>query len=304
MPARAAARLTIPSTARSVSLASVFRLANTASLAPASPRSDSSDRLTASGRRTWRTMPPLPSTESCTCPLSRATMSDQVKPASSLTRRPRVALSSAVTLIPPGWGVRQTYRFAKRTTPGRLAYYPQVAKRTQKGLKAQRQAVTDNREDNRRELKRRGVPGVSNTPLQWVVDSQPRINTLAFQVDLWSARGELPRTLAEVSTRKQEIQYSSGTRAGTDNFKDIQRLRRAADPVRKGAPLDGDLETRRLTPLAACAHATAMKPMGRPHRLLTRAFDPPYCGRERPRNIQLLPRISSGASRFDSEGRL
>jgi hypothetical protein len=45
---------------------------------------------------------------------------------------------------------------------------------------------------------------VSNTPLQWVVDSQPRINTLAFQVDLWSARGELPRTLAEVSTRKQE----------------------------------------------------------------------------------------------------
>jgi NTE family protein len=68
---------------------------------------------------------------------------------------------------------------------------------------------------------------VSNTPLQWVVDSQPRIDTLAFQVDLWSARGELPRTLAEVSTRKQEIQYSSRTRAGTDNFKDVQRLRRA-----------------------------------------------------------------------------
>jgi len=68
---------------------------------------------------------------------------------------------------------------------------------------------------------------VSNTPLQWVVDSQPRMDTLAFQVDLWSARGELPRTLVEVSTRKQEIQYSSRTRAGTDNFKDIQRLRRA-----------------------------------------------------------------------------
>jgi NTE family protein len=55
------------------------------------------------------------------------------------------------------------------------------------------------------------------------------MNTLAFQVDLWSARGELPRMLAEVSTRKQEIQYSSRTRARTDNFKDIQRLRRAAD---------------------------------------------------------------------------
>src|SRR5882672_776667 len=68
---------------------------------------------------------------------------------------------------------------------------------------------------------------VSNTPLQWVVDSQPRMDTLPFQVGLWSARGELPRTFAEVATRKQEIQYSSRTRAGTDNFKDIQRLRRA-----------------------------------------------------------------------------
>ena len=75
---------------------------------------------------------------------------------------------------------------------------------------------------------------VSNTPLQWVVDSQPRLDTLAFQVDLWSARGELPRTLAEGSTRKQEIQYSSRTRASTDSFKYVQRLRRAtADLLEK-----------------------------------------------------------------------
>ena len=32
---------------------------------------------------------------------------------------------------------------------------------------------------------------VSNTPLQWVVENGPRQDTLAFQVDLWSARGEL-----------------------------------------------------------------------------------------------------------------
>ena len=37
---------------------------------------------------------------------------------------------------------------------------------------------------------------VSNTPLQWVGDSHPRRDTLAFQVDLWSASGELPRTIA------------------------------------------------------------------------------------------------------------
>jgi len=33
---------------------------------------------------------------------------------------------------------------------------------------------------------------VSNTPLQWVLDSRLRLDTLAFQIDLWSARGELP----------------------------------------------------------------------------------------------------------------
>jgi NTE family protein len=44
---------------------------------------------------------------------------------------------------------------------------------------------------------------VSNTPHQWVVDSQPRLDTLAFQIDIWSARGEVPRSLAEVSTRQK-----------------------------------------------------------------------------------------------------
>lgn len=69
---------------------------------------------------------------------------------------------------------------------------------------------------------------VSNTPLQWVVQqADKRMDTLAFQVDLWSARGEFPRNLAEVSTRQKEIQYSSRTRAMTDLFKKQQRIRNA-----------------------------------------------------------------------------
>jgi NTE family protein len=97
---------------------------------------------------------------------------------------------------------------------------------------------------------------VSNTPLQWVVDSRPALDTLAFQVDLWSARGELPRTFAEVSTRQKEIQYSSRTRAGTNSFKHIQRLRHVlADlleqlpaPLRDGpeAKLLGDAADRKV----------------------------------------------------------
>jgi len=79
---------------------------------------------------------------------------------------------------------------------------------------------------------------VSNTPLQWIVDSHPHHDTLAFQVDLWNARGELPRTLAEVATRQKEIQYSSRTRASTDNFKYVQRLRRAMADLFKKLPED------------------------------------------------------------------
>lgn len=79
---------------------------------------------------------------------------------------------------------------------------------------------------------------VSNTPLRWVGESRPRLDTLAFQVDLWSARGALPRTLAEVSTRQKDIQYSSRTRAGTDSFKRIQQLRRAAADLLDKLPDD------------------------------------------------------------------
>jgi NTE family protein len=79
---------------------------------------------------------------------------------------------------------------------------------------------------------------VSNTPLEWVVDSQPRHDTLAFQVDLWSARGEFPRNMLEVATREKEIRYSSRTRAGTDQFKHVQRLRAAAAGLLEKLPED------------------------------------------------------------------
>jgi NTE family protein len=66
---------------------------------------------------------------------------------------------------------------------------------------------------------------VSNTPLQWVVQGDTRRDTLVFQVDLWSARGELPSDLNDVMARQKEIQYSSRTRANTDQFKQIQCVR-------------------------------------------------------------------------------
>jgi NTE family protein len=69
---------------------------------------------------------------------------------------------------------------------------------------------------------------VSNTPLDWVLDSRPGQDTLAFQIDLWSARGEFPRNLIEAESRQKEIRYSSRTRLASNQFKKKQIIRRAA----------------------------------------------------------------------------
>ena len=80
---------------------------------------------------------------------------------------------------------------------------------------------------------------VSNTPLQWVIESNPRRqDTLAFQVDLWSSQGALPRNLAEVATRHKEIQFSSRTRASTGQFKNVHRVQRALDALLRRLPVD------------------------------------------------------------------
>jgi NTE family protein len=65
---------------------------------------------------------------------------------------------------------------------------------------------------------------VSNTPLDWVLSARSGLDTLVLQLDLWSALGPLPRDLSEVAVRMKEIQYSSRTRAATDEFRRFQEL--------------------------------------------------------------------------------
>ena len=66
---------------------------------------------------------------------------------------------------------------------------------------------------------------VSNTPLDWVLSARSDLDTLVLQVDLWSARGALPTDFAEVAVRMKEVQFSSRTRAATDEFRRLQHLR-------------------------------------------------------------------------------
>ncbi|KQT87118.1 patatin-like phospholipase family protein [Aurantimonas sp. Leaf443] len=91
---------------------------------------------------------------------------------------------------------------------------------------------------------------VSNTPLDWVLSAGSTLDTLVFQVDLWSAQGALPRDLASVAVRMKEIQFSSRTRAATDAFTARRELRAAFQALHAQLP-DALKETREARLLAA-----------------------------------------------------
>ncbi len=66
---------------------------------------------------------------------------------------------------------------------------------------------------------------VSNTPLQYVIEYFPRRSHLIFQVDVFPARGDLPKNLGAVGEREKDIRYSSRTRAVTDALRRLHDLR-------------------------------------------------------------------------------
>ncbi|HZZ87727.1 MAG TPA: patatin-like phospholipase family protein [Caulobacteraceae bacterium] len=69
---------------------------------------------------------------------------------------------------------------------------------------------------------------VSNTPLAHLLAQDDDVNSLVFQVDLFSARGPLPRTIQDVAARQKDIMYSSRTRQITDSFQRLQRWKKRA----------------------------------------------------------------------------
>lgn len=63
---------------------------------------------------------------------------------------------------------------------------------------------------------------VSNTPLAYVLDNQTS-DMLAFQVDLFPARGVLPTKFADVLSREKDIRYSSRTRQVTNYYMKLRK---------------------------------------------------------------------------------
>lgn len=79
---------------------------------------------------------------------------------------------------------------------------------------------------------------VSNTPLQHLLAQDDTLNSLIFQVDLFSARGPLPRTLTDVMGRHKDITYSSRTRLTTDLFQTLQNWKKKTHQALEKVPDD------------------------------------------------------------------
>ena len=96
----------------------------------------------------------------------------------------------------------------------------------------------------------------SNTPLWYVLDDEPRIGGLIVQVDLFSARGELPQNLDQVMERRKDITYSSKTRSNTTRVTELQQMKSALKRVLEKIPgeFKADADVKALEVICSCPH--------------------------------------------------
>jgi NTE family protein len=95
---------------------------------------------------------------------------------------------------------------------------------------------------------------VSNSPLWYVLDDSPQISALIVQVDLFSAKGDLPVNLDQVLERAKDIQFSSKTRFNTKRVQELEGMRHALGRLMNKLPpkFQDDPDYKLLRPL--CEH--------------------------------------------------
>ena len=120
---------------------------------------------------------------------------------------------------------------------------------------------------------------VSNTPLQHLLDQDDRLNTLVFQVDLFSARGVLPRDIQDVMARHKDIMYSSRTRYTTDVYRRIhtwkKRLAKALAKIPEDRLSDDERRMRDELPTCRRSRSSTSSTSRRPTRVTPRTTSSP-----------------------------
>jgi len=89
---------------------------------------------------------------------------------------------------------------------------------------------------------------VTNTPITYVADQKPMTTARIIQVDNFSAQGELPQNLAQVTERAKDIQYASRTRFNVDRLQEVGELGAATRRLLAKLPpeLKSDPDAQRL----------------------------------------------------------
>lgn len=77
---------------------------------------------------------------------------------------------------------------------------------------------------------------LSNTPLEYVMENAGSEPHCIFQIDLFCARGDAPKNLADVQQREKDIRFSSRTRLTTDKYTQLHAIRAAADRLAEKLP--------------------------------------------------------------------
>jgi len=76
----------------------------------------------------------------------------------------------------------------------------------------------------------------SNTPIEAVLDDNPRKSSTVFSVHLWNPSGNEPQSIWDVLGRQKEIQYSSRAVNHVNRQKQIHRLRHVISEMAKHVP--------------------------------------------------------------------
>ncbi len=108
----------------------------------------------------------------------------------------------------------------------------------------------------------------SNTPLEHVLSYYPRRSRLVFQVDLFPARGTVPRTMDEVLERTSDIRYSSRTRTVTDELHTLHDIRHNLNLLLESLPesLKDQPAARALSEIACVTTMDIAQIIYRPHQ--------------------------------------
>lgn len=100
---------------------------------------------------------------------------------------------------------------------------------------------------------------VSNTPLHFVMNETTKDDLFIFQVDLFGARGPMPKSLTDLREREKDIHYSSRTRFNTNASVAAHALKAALRTVLDQLPDDfGCEDAVAVLRQAACENAVTI----------------------------------------------